>query len=383
VNRAGFVWKQVKARKLRSSLTVAAFALSVGLLGFLLVLNDALQKDWSQYQAQRVIVIAKSSMFERLPIAYLNRIEGTPGVKRVAAFDFLMVFWKDSRAENQVPLAASGVDELLDVYREADVPPAEVAAWKADTTGCVVGPVLMEKFGWKVGERLVLKAPVNGGVLETTIRGVMRYKLDNGVYIHRRYLEGMTGEQGKTSMFWIMAATKDDVQKVTDLLEKKFENAPYPVTVMTEKQWQLMFMQMLGNVKALIGSVGLATAFALLLITGNTLAMSARERRGESGVLRVLGFGRGDVAGLLLAEALFYGVAGAILGTGLIYAFGYFVGMALDKTQLAGVGGLLVPDGVSILVAVVASGVLAVLAGVAPAVGLSRQSIVDLIREPR
>ena len=59
-----------------------------------------------------------------------------------------------------------------------------------------------------------------------------------------------------------------------------------------------MFMQMLGNVKALIGSIGLATAFALLLITGNTLAMTARERRGESGVLRVLGFGRGEVAGL-------------------------------------------------------------------------------------
>jgi putative ABC transport system permease protein len=383
VNRAGFVWKQVKARPLRSSLTVAAFALSVGLLGFLLVLNDALQKDWSLYQAQRVIVTAKSSLFERLPIAYLNRIEGTPGVKRVAAFDFVMGFWKDSRAENQVPLSAASVDDLLDVYREADVPLEQVAAWKADPTGCIVGPVLMEKFGWKVGERLVLKAPVNGGVLETTIRGVLRYKLDNGVYVHRKYFEGMTGEQGKAAMFWILAATKDDVQKVTDLLEKKFENAPYPVTVMTEKQWQLMFMQMLGNVKALIGSVGLATAFALLLITGNTLAMSARERRGESGVLRVLGFGRHEVAGLLLAEAVFYGVAGAVAGTGLIYAFGYFVGMALDKTQLAGIGGLLVPDPASILVAVVASGVLAVLAGIVPAVGLSRTSIAALIREPR
>ena len=383
MNRAGFVWKQVKARPLRSSLTVAAFALSVGLLGFLLVLNDAFKKDWSIYQAQRVIVIAKSSMFERLPIAYLNRIEGTPGVKRVAAFDFLMTFWKDSRAENQIPLAASGVDELLDVYREADVLPAEVAAWKGDPTGCIVGPVLMEKFGWNVGERLVLKAPVNGGVLDTTIRGVMRYKLDNGVYIHRRYLEGMTGEQGKTSMFWILAATKEDVQKVTDLLEKKFENAPYPVTVMTEKQWQLMFMQMIGNVKALIGSIGLATAFALLLITGNTLAMTARERRGESGVLRVLGFGRGEVAGLLLAEAVFYGVAGAVAGTGLIYAFGYFVGRAMDKTQLAGMGALLVPDATAILVSVGASGVLAVLAGVVPVVGLSRTPIATLIREPR
>ena len=98
MNRAGFVLKQVRARPLRSSLTVAAFALSVGLLGFLLVLNDALGKDWSQYQGQRVIVIAKSSMFERLPIAYLSRIEGAPGVKRVAAFDFILASWKSASA---------------------------------------------------------------------------------------------------------------------------------------------------------------------------------------------------------------------------------------------------------------------------------------------
>jgi hypothetical protein len=45
----------------------------------------------------------------------------------------------------------------------------------------------------------------------------------------------MTGEQGKAAMLWILAATKDDVQKVTDALEKAFENAPYPVSVMTEK----------------------------------------------------------------------------------------------------------------------------------------------------
>ncbi len=383
MNRAGFVLKQVRARPLRSSLTVAAFALSVGLLGFLLVLNDAFHKDWSEYQGQRVIVMAKSSMFDRLPVAYLSKIEGTPGIKRVAPFDFVVGFWKDSRPENQVPVSASPVDELIDVYREADIPPAQVAAWKADPTGCIVGPILMEKFGWKVGQRIVLKAPVQGGVLETTIRGAMRYKLDNGVYIHRRYFEAMTGEQGKAAMFWILAATRDDVDKITASLIRTFDNAPLPVSVMSEKQWQLMFMQMLGNVKALIGSIGLATAFALVLITGNTLAMSARERRGESGVLRVLGFGPRDVAGFLLAEAGFYGVAGAALGIGLIYGFGHYAGVALDKTQMAGISGLLVPDVGSILGAVAVSAVLAIAAGVVPAIGLSRRSIAELIREPR
>jgi ABC-type antimicrobial peptide transport system permease subunit len=110
------------------------------------------------------------------------------------------------------------------------------------------------------------------GVLETTIRGILHYKLDNGVCIHRKYLEGMTGDPGKAAMSWVLAATRDDVGKVT---------------------------------------------------------------------------------------------------------------AALDKTQLAGMGGLLVPDARSIFVAVAASGLLAVAAGVVPALGISRKSIVELIREPR
>lgn len=381
MNSAGYVVRQLGARPLRSALTAGAFALSTGLLGFLLVLNDALQKDWSPNQASRVIVMAKGSMFDKLPAAYEGKIAADPGVAAVVPFDFLLAFWKDTRPENQVPVSASPAETMLKVYGEADVPMEQVAAWLADPTGSVVGPVLAKKFGWKPGDRIVLKAPVQGGVLETTIRGVMRYKLDNGVYLHRTYFEHLTGDRGKAGMFWVLAKSRAEVEPVTQRLRKSFENAPYPVDVMTEKQWQLMFMQMLGNVKALIGSIGLATAFALLLVTANSLAMSARERRGESAVLRVLGFSRARVASLLLAEAGLYGVAGAILGSGLIFLFGKFVGAALDETQFAGIGGLLVPTPLTVLVAVAASSLLGLAAGVLPAIGLVRRPLADVLRD--
>ena len=377
---AGFVLRQLRARPLRASLTAGAFALSTGLLGFLLVLDDALQRDWSPNMAQRVIVMAKGSLFDRLPVAYEAKISAAPGVAEVAPFDFVLAWWKDNRPENQVPLSASPAEALLRVYIEADLPKEEAAAWIADPTGSVVGPVLSKKFGWKIGDRLVLKTAVKGGVVETTIRGVFRYKLDNGVYLHREYFEHLTGDPGKVSMFWILARSRADVEPLTAALRKAFENAPYPVDVMTEKQWQLMFMEMLGNVKALIGSIGLATAFALLLVTANSLAMSARERRVESAVLRVLGYSRLRVASLLLGEAALYGVAGALFGSGLIFAFGKFVGDALDGTQLAGIGGLLVPTPTTLLSAIAASTVLGLVAGVVPAFGLVRRPLADELR---
>ena len=295
--------RHLRARPLRSALTAGAIALSAGLMGFLLVLTNALEQDWSPYMGQRAIVMAKTSFFEKLPMAYLPKLEETPGVLDVTPFDFLMAFWHDTRPENQVPVSGTDVESFLKVYVEAKIPKDQVEEWKKDPTGSIIGPVLANKFGWKVGQRLVLKAPVRGGVLETTVRGIMEYKLDNGVYLHRRYFGQATGDEGRVAMFWIMAKSRDDVAPLTAAIDRNFENAPYPIRAMSEKQWQLMFMQMLGNVKALIGSIGLATAFALLLITSNTLAMAARERRSETAVLRVLGFSQGSVLRVLLVEA--------------------------------------------------------------------------------
>jgi putative ABC transport system permease protein len=182
-------------------------------------------------------------------------------------------------------------------------------------------------------------------------------------------------------MFWIMAKSRDDVAPITAEIERRFDNAPYPIRAMTEKQWQLMFMQMLGNVKVLIGSIGLATAFALVLITSNTLAMGARERRGETAILRVLGFGRPTVLGILLGEAAVYGLLGGAVGMALVRVFSSMVGAAMDKTQLQGLGQLLRPDLQSDLMVLFLGVALAVLSGVVPAANLSRRPVVQLLRE--
>lgn len=378
---AGYVLRHLTARPLRATLTAGAFAFSIGLLGFLWLLSAALDKEWSPFMAQRLIVTAKTSFFDRLPMAYLPKIESTPGVAVVVPFDFLLASYRDARPENVVGVSSAPPGPMLEVYREADVPADQAKAWLADQTGALVGPVLAEKHGWKIGQRIVLKAPVKGGVIETTIRAVMGYRLDSGLYLHRRYAEKLIDSEGQTNMFWILARSRSDVDGITAALGRELENAPVPARAMTERQWQLQFLEMLGNVKALLGSVGLATGFALLLITANSLAMSARERRAETAVLRVLGFERKAVAGLLLGEALFYGLAGAVLGGAVMSTFAHFVGAALDRTQYAGMGGLLVPDATALVLAAAASTLLALLAGLAPALNLARRPIVALLRE--
>ncbi len=378
---ATVVSRHVRARPLRTLLTVGAIGLSAGLMGFLIVLSAALKQDWSPMMGQRAIVMAKTSFFEKLPMAYYPKITEIPGVLWVTPFDFLVGFYRDNRPENQIPVNGTDVDTFVKVYVEADIPKEQVAAWKEDPTGAVIGWILADRFGWKPGTRVVLKAPVRGGVIETTVRAVMRYHLDNGVYLHRRYFEQLTGDEGLVQMFWVMARSRDDIAPVTAEIERRFDNAPYPIRAMTEKQWQLMFMQMLGNVKLLIGSIGLATAFAQVLITSNTLAMGARERRGETALLRILGFGRRTVLALLLGEAALYGLLGAGVGMVLIRLFSSVTGAAMNKTQLQGVGEILKPDLASDVMVLLLGVALAVVSGAVPAANLSRRPVVQLLRE--
>jgi len=381
VTPANLAIKHLRSRPIRTALTVFALAFCVGLIGFLLLMKGALEKDWSPNMARRAIVTAQTSMFERLPMAYLGKIADTPGVKEVIPFDFLMGFVGDNRPENQIPIGAAPPEGLLRVYMEADVPEDQQRAYIADRRGALIGELLAKKYGWKIGDKKVLKAPVNGGVIEVTVRAIMRYDLDNSVYIHRKYLEGLLGDDSLTGMFWILANSREDVQPITAAVDAKFVNAPVPIRAMTEKGWQLQWMQMMGNVQALIGSIGLVTGFAVLLVTGNTLSMTARERRGEAALLRILGFSRGSVARLLMLEACFYGLLGAVFGCVLMMIFAKLIGMALAGTMYEGIAVLVKPDAPSALFAFTTAIVLAVLAGVIPAFGLSRRSIVQLLRE--
>jgi putative ABC transport system permease protein len=373
--------RHVTSRPLRSVLTVAAIGLSAGLVGFLYLVNGALKNDWSENMGFRAMVMAKSSFFEKLPMAYLSKLEDVPGVQRVCPFDFLVAFWKNDRPENQVPLQSAPADAFLEVYREAKIPADQVAAWKADPTGCVLGPILAKQHGWKIGDRIVLKAPVPGGVVETTVRAIMTYKLDNGLYIHRKYFENVTGDAGEVGMYWVLAKSRLDVPRVTAEIERRLENAPVPIRAMSEKQWQLMFMDMLGNVQLLLGGIGLATAFTLFLITSNTLAMAARERRGEAALLRILGFPRETVLRLLVLEGAFFGIGGAVLAVGFMMLFARIVEKALADTQWAGIGALLAVEPSMVLVVGGLALLVAVLSSLVPAINLSGRPVVTLARE--
>jgi putative ABC transport system permease protein len=163
-----------------------------------------------------------------------------------------------------------------------------------------------------------------------------------------------------------------EIARAVDAL---YENSAARTRTETERAFQAGFVSMYGNVPFLIGVIGLAVVFAILLVAANTMMMAARERVAEYGVLKTLGFEDGTLFRLVLAEAaaitLIGGVSGALLAK-----------WALEGTQF-NAGGFLPPMTVSWATVGIGAGIallMGAVSGLVPAWQASRRPIVDALR---
>src|SRR2546428_1659408 len=204
------------------------------------------------------------------------------------------------------------------------MPADQLTAWQRDRQGVIVDSSLAKKYGWKLGDRIVLQGTIYPVNLDLNIRGIFTSNPDDkSVYFNAKYVEeAVSWFKGRAGTFSILAATAADVSKVSTAIDDMFRNAPQPTKAESEKAFGLEFVAMMGNVKAFILSICSAMVFATLLVSANTMAMSIRERTREVAVLKTLGFTRQTVLGLFVGEAvvvaLIGGVVGVIAGYGLM-----------------------------------------------------------------
>ena len=91
-------------------------------------------------------------------------------------------------------------------------------------------------------------------------------------------------------------------------------NSPDETKTQPEKEFAIGFAKQIGDLGALVTRILAAVFFTILILTGNTMAQSIRERIPELAILKTLGFSDGKVTALVLAEALLLLVLAAGLG---------------------------------------------------------------------
>jgi putative ABC transport system permease protein len=273
-------------------------------------------------------------------------------------------------------------ESLLRIFDEVTIVEGTAADWTSDRSGALVGERLMKKYGWKIGDKFVLKGDIFPINLELTVRAVFRGSDETGVYFDRKAVEeALPFAKGQVGTFWIKAESAAAAQQLPRAVDALFENSSFPTKTETEKEFQNGFVSMLGNVKAVVVGISTAIVLVILLISANTMAMAARERVTEIAVLRTLGFSKPLILTLIVGESLLLSATGAFMGLGLFrLLFPGFREVLLNSPMAGFAAGMqLFPEVLATGVAVTL--VVGLVAGIVPAIRSAQRSIPDGLRQ--
>jgi putative ABC transport system permease protein len=372
-----FVTKNTFRNLRRSILTVLSIGFSLLLLTLMMAIwRNFYMSKGTEESALRLVTRHKVSLAFTMPSFYREKIRAIPGVTQVLPQNWFGGKYKDDKSNDFFAQFGTDPDEFFKVYTDWNIPEDQIVAWQRDRAGAVVDSKKAEQFGWKVGQKVIIKGDVFPVDLELTIRGIFTApRPTQSLYFNQKYVEEavpyMKGEEG---FYTILVDSPESVQRVTSAVDDMFRNSPQPTRTETEAAFQLGFLQMLGNVKAFILSICGAVVFAILLVSANTMAMSIRERTREVAVLKTLGFTRGVVLSLFVGEAVVLALVGGIGGSVVAYLFG------IGAAKAGGFAGALQVRPATMLVAWIAAGLVGFISAIIPSYNASRLGIVEGLR---
>ncbi len=331
----------------------------------------------SEAGLNRLVVENAISITNRLPVADEQMLRRLPGVVDLCKQQWVGNYYRDKR--NYVPNFAVDHDHFAAVFDDYKVEAGQLRAWEADRRGALVGRELMELFGWKVGQRITLLHNIYPSDLDLSIRGIVDHPVAGGsLFFHWDYYSEAAKKPIKNvGTFWIKVKDRKDMVPLSEEIDTAFKNSEAPTETYTENDYQAGQVSLIGNVALLFTALSACAIVMVVILAAVTLSMSARERVTEVAVLKAIGFSRGRVLALMLAEFMLLTLLGGLFGT--LAAKAVFSVADMTKLTAGAVHGFAVTAPLIGTCALLAAGV-GMLAGGLPALRATRLSVVDGLR---
>jgi putative ABC transport system permease protein len=376
------IWSNLKRKKVRTILTFSSILIAFVLFGYLVAIKTAFDMGVSVAGADRLVVRHKVSLIQLLPESYEADMEQIDGVADAThATWFGGVYQRPSNFFAQMPVKP---EEYMAMYPEFILPEEQMDAWLSTRTGAIAGRAIAERFGWEIGDRIPIQATIwfrqgHEMIWEFDLVGIYdgaEQATDTTQFLFRYDYFDEAREMGRGLVGWYIVRVDDSERavEVANAIDAEFANSPAETSAETEMAFVQGFAKQVGNIGAIMVGVLSAVFFTILLVAGNTMAQSVRERLGEIGVLKAIGFTHGQVMGMVLAESCLIAVLGG--GVGLLLAW-YLISLG-DPT-----GGALpiffIPSG-AFAVGAALTIALGIAAGIFPALHARRLRVAEALR---
>ena len=384
MNKLGLLWANLFRRRTRTLLTL--LSLLVALLLFILLRTISLAftdgGGFSQASVDRLVVSGKYSIIDSLPISALSQIQALEGVDAVTHAEWFGGVYQDG-AEffPKFPVAPKA---YFDMHPEYRIDPEHLQAFMNTRTGAVAPKAVAEKYGWRIGDKIPIQGDIWGKRdgsrdWEFDLVGLYSGSEDRPptvLLLHYDYFdEARQYDRGTTGWFIVRLTDSERAAEVASRIDQFFANSSDPTRTSTEAEQQRQFMQQIGDIELMMTGILGAVFFTILLLTGNTMAQSLRERVPELAVLKAVGFTDAAVAALVLGEAVLLCLLGGLLGAALALLVAMLIGPGMEQTI-----GFFEVQGTTLAAALGLSTALGLAVGAFPAFRARRLSIIEALR---
>lgn len=322
------IFKNSLRHKLRTTLTIVGIAIAVMAFALLRTVVTAWYVGVEASAANRLITRQAVSFIFPLPYAYRDQIAKIPGVDQVTFANWFQGVYID---KNQFfARLAVDAETMLDVYPEFVLDPAAMEAFRRERNSCVIGSELAARYKLKLGDVMNIDGDIYPGKWSFVVRGIYkpRDKTTDAtqMFFHWQYLD----EQMRTAdptragqVGWYIIRINDPAQAaaVSERVDALFKNSRAETKTETERAFQQGFLAAAGSIITAMNFMSFVIIGIIMLVVGNTMIMSARERTSEYAVFKTLGFSGGHLVGLILGESLLISFLGGGLGLAVSFPF--------------------------------------------------------------
>ena len=375
---------------LRAALTVLAAATATMAFVLLRAASGAWTTGARAAVRDRIVTRNATSFAVPLPVRHLAVIAALPHVRTATHWTWFAGRLVSDRPALPFAVVAVDAPTYFGVFDEARLPADQRQEWLADRAGAVAGDLLVRRLGWHLGDRITLESPLFPTEDRTpwtfTLRGIYTTdasSMDRSTLLVRwDYVDGRSPHWGRGHVGAVVSRADNPASAaaVSAAIDRALADSEAPTLSQDEGSFR---SSVLGGAAALLralDALAAATLALLALVLANTVAMGARERTLEYAVLRAVGFSPQHIGGLIVAEGVVLGGAGAasgVAGAALLLHAG--LGRWLEERTLTFFPYLAMGPALA-AGAVLAGAALGALAAAVPAWRASRLSAVDSLR---
>ena len=310
--------------KLRTVLTVIGVGVAVMAFALLQTVVTAWHAGVEASAANRLITRHAVSFVFPLPLSYRDRIAQIAGVNKVTYAVWFSGVYID---KNQFfARLAVDSDTFFEVYPEFVIDREQFEAFKRERNACIIGVDIANRYHLKIGDIMPIEGDVYPGQWEFVVRGIY-YPRDqttdpSSMMFHYRYVDERVRQEfpdraGQIGWYIVRIDDPANSAQISQDIDNLFANSRAETKTETERAFQQSFLSAASAVITAMNIMSFVIIGIILLVLGNTMVMSARERTHEFAVLKALGFSGGQLFLLLGGESMILSIAGSALGLAL------------------------------------------------------------------